>query len=256
MKLFYREYGKGYPMIILHGLFGISDNWQSLAKRFGKHFHVFVPDQRNHGRSPHSDIFTYEVLTEDLKEFIEDHEIDNCHILGHSMGGKTGMRFAMEFPDHVRKLIVADIAPKYYPVLHKDIIDALINLNFNKIKDRKEAFSALKEKIPQPSIRQFLLKNLKRESNRKLAWRINLQAIKKNIENISDGFASNKSCDCPALFIRGDLSYYVHDSDITEIERLFPESSLKTIGGASHWLHAEKPDEFYELVMQFLSEEN
>lgn len=252
MKLSYKEYGKGYPLIILHGLFGISDNWRTLAVRFAKHFHVYVPDQRNHGRSPHDNDLTYEALVRDLKEFFDDHQIKDCNILGHSMGGKMGMRFALEYPDHINKLIVVDIAPKYYPVLHRDIINSMKNLDFEKIHSRKDADAALKEFIPQPSIRQFLLKNLKRNKKGKFNWRINLEAIDNNMEAISNGFKTNKSCHCPSLFIRGDLSYYVHDSDITEIERLFPNASLVTIGGATHWLHAEKPDEFFELSIKFL----
>lgn len=253
MKLFYREFGDGHPLIILHGLFGISDNWLTLAKRFGKNYRVFVPDQRNHGRSPHDDILTYDALTGDLNEFMDTHQIHSCHLLGHSMGGKTGMRFAIDYPGRINKLIVADIAPKYYPVLHSEIISSLKNLDFSRLKTRNEAFEALKENIPQPSIRQFLLKNLKRDKDGSLMWRINLDAIEKNIAHISNGFTTERSCNCPALFIRGDLSYYVHDADIVEIERLFPISTLKTIGGASHWLHAEKPDEFYEYVTEFLN---
>jgi len=163
------------------------------------------------------------------------------------------MRFAVDYPEKVNKLIVADIAPKYYPVLHAEIISSLKNLDFNRIENRNDAFEAMKENIPQPSIRQFLLKNLKRNKDGRLMWRVNLDAIEKNIAHISNGFTTNKSCDCPALFIRGDLSYYVHDADIAEIERLFPNSTLKTIGGASHWLHAEKPDEFYAFVTEFLN---
>ena len=125
MKLFYREFGVGFPLIILHGLFGISDNWLMLAKRFSEFYHVYVFDQRNHGRSPHNDELTYEALISDLIEFMDDHNIQSSHILGHSMGGKAGMRFALDYPKRVRKLIVADIAPKFYPVLHGDIISAL-----------------------------------------------------------------------------------------------------------------------------------
>ena len=163
------------------------------------------------------------------------------------------MRFALEFPDRTNKLVVADIAPKFYPVLHGEIISALKKLNLTKLESRKDASAAISETIPQASKRQFLLKNLKRDVQGKLSWRINLDAIEKNIAHISNGFKTNKSCKCPALFIRGDLSYYVHDTDIVEIERLFPNSMLKTIEGASHWLHAEKPDEFYHYVTDFLN---
>jgi esterase len=253
MKLFYREFGEGHPLIILHGLFGISDNWLTLAKRFSKYYHIYVLDQRNHGRSPHSNEFTYENLVSDLYEFMNEHGIQTSHILGHSMGGKTGMRFTLEFPDRTSKLVVADIAPKYYPVLHSDIISALKNLNLSEFDSRNDASEALRETIPQASKRQFLLKNLKRNDQGRLTWRINLEAIEKNIAHISNGFKTNNSCECPALFIRGDLSYYVHDADIVEIERLFPNAILKTIEGASHWLHAEKPDEFYYFVTEFLN---
>src|SRR6185295_3270371 len=126
MKLFYRQSGAGPPLIILHGLFGSSDNWYTLAKSFSAHFTVFLIDQRNHGQSPHSDDFDYSLLTEDLQEFIGEHKLQRPSIIGHSMGGKTAMNYAVRYGENVDKLIIVDIVPKRYPVHHDHILEGLM----------------------------------------------------------------------------------------------------------------------------------
>jgi esterase len=251
MKLFYRKYGEGYPLVILHGLFGISDNWNSLAKYFGAKYEVYTPDLRNHGQSPHSPDFDYTVMSSDIAEFLDDHSLEDAFLIGHSMGGKVAMRFAFDHPERVRKLIVADIGPKYYAPHHKHILDALYSVDLNTVKSRKEAEERMSEKIGDFSVRQFLLKNLYWKTPESLAWRMNLDVISDNIGNVGESI--DGEFDKPALFIRGGLSGYVLDSDWPQIEKQFPDSALVTLEGAGHWVHAEQPEQFVKAVEDFLN---
>lgn len=253
MKLFFRKYGEGQPLIILHGLFGQSDNWNSLAKQFSETgFEVYVVDQRNHGLSPHSDEWNYKTMSDDLAEMIQDNNLKNAIVLGHSMGGKTAMYFAIENSHLVDQLIVVDIAPKYYPLHHQSVIEALTSIDFSVIKSRKEAESILSNYISDYGTKQFLLKNIYWTENGQLAWRFNLPVIVKNIENIGEATPTDKSVDIPTLFIRGEKSNYILDEDISLIQDIFPRSILETIPDAGHWVHAEKPKEFFEAVMKFI----
>src|SRR6478736_6863187 len=186
MKLFFRESGQGQPLIILHGLFGSSDNWYSHAKTFAPFFKVYLVDQRNHGQSPHSDEFNYKALTLDLEEFIKEHAIQNPIILGHSMGGKTAMNFAIKNPDKLDKLVVVDIVPKYYPVHHDQILEGLEAIDLKAVQSRNVADKILSNYVPEPDVRQFLLKNLSRNENG-FEWKINIAGIDKNIEQIGAG---------------------------------------------------------------------
>lgn len=258
MKLFYRKLGQGQPLIILHGLFGSSDNWLSIAKQLAEHFEVFLVDQRNHGLSPHSDSWDYQAMSTDLHELMLDHQIINPVLIGHSMGGKTVMQFAVEHPERIHKLIVVDIAPKYYPVHHREIIDALLSLNLNRIQSRKEAEEALSKTIPDFGTRQFLLKNLywleqENEQEKKLAWRFNLDVINKNLESVGEIVALNQQhCLVPTLFMRGATSTYILDNDTPFIKELFPNAELITIPSAGHWIHADQPAAFVESVIRFV----
>jgi len=253
MELNFKKVGSGEPLIILHGLFGSLDNWMTIAKILGEHFEVFLVDQRNHGQSPHDDEFNYDVMADDLYEFIMQNHIVNPIILGHSMGGKTAMQFAMNYPNQLSQLIVADIAPKSYPVHHRTIIDSLYQLDFEIIKSRSNADKALSEYLPDDSTRQFLLKNLFWIEKSKLAWRFNLPVIDKNIEIIGEGLINIKEFDKPTLFIRGELSNYVLDTDYENIKNIFSNVSIETIENSGHWVHAENPKEFLKIVSSFLS---
>lgn len=252
MELNFKRIGAGEPLIILHGLFGSLDNWMTLAKTFAEHFEVFVVDQRSHGQSPHSSDFNYEVMADDLYEFIIQHHIIDPTILGHSMGGKTAMQFAMNYPTRLSKLIVVDIAPKSYPVHHREIIDSLYQLNFETIKTRGEADEILSQFIPDNSTRQFLLKNLYWKEKSKLAWRFNLPVIDKNIEIIGQGLKNIQVFEKPTLFVRGELSNYVLNSDYDDILNIFTNAKIDTIENSGHWVHAENPKRFLELVSSFL----
>lgn len=257
MKLHFKKQGTGQPLIILHGLFGSLDNWQTLGKHFAENFTVYLVDQRNHGQSPHSDEWNYQVMADDLNEFISDQNINNPIVLGHSMGGKTAMLFAVQKPDNLDKLIVADMAPKRYEPHHHQILKALLAVDLDKISSRKEAEDILSEYIKDFGTKQFLLKNLywKDVENKKLAWRFNLNAISKNIEAVGEGIEINKSINnLPALFIRGGKSDYVTENDYGLIKEIFPDAEIKTIEDAGHWLHAEAPEEFYKIVFQFAAD--
>jgi esterase len=252
MKLFFRKSGQGLPLIILHGLFGSSDNWYSLARVFSEKFTVFVVDQRNHGLSPHSDDFDYRFLTEDLKDFIMEHNIPQPIILGHSMGGKTAMNLAVKYPDMLRNLIVVDIVPKAYPVHHDAILDGLKAIPIASISSRKEADSILSAYVPEPGVRQFLLKSLTRKEEGGFEWRINLNAIERNIEALGEGQVYPGTYNGPALFIKGSKSDYYQKGDEDLILSLFPKAKFLVME-TGHWVQAENPEEFSKLVLGYLA---
>jgi pimeloyl-ACP methyl ester carboxylesterase len=253
MKLQFRKFGSGQPIIILHGLFGQSDNWNSLAKQFGDSgYSVYAVDQRNHGLSPHSDEWNYQVMSEDLKELIVSEQLDNVILLGHSMGGKTVMQFALNFPEFVDKLIVVDIAPKFYPLHHQLVLQALTAVDFNVVKTRREAEAILSQFITDFGTKQSLLKNIYWKEDGQLDWRFNLKVIADQIVNVGEATPTDHSCDVPTLFIRGEHSNYILNEDLTLIHDLFPRSMLETISGAGHWIHAEKPAAFFDCVLGFI----
>jgi esterase len=254
MKLAFREFGSGQPLIILHGLFGQSDNWNTLAKRFGENgFHVFTLDQRNHGLSPHSEEWTYEAMADDLKEFISEHQLKDPILLGHSMGGKTVMFFQLKYPNIAKKIIVADIAPRAYGSHHDAVLKALNAVDFSVIKTRKEAEAILNEYISDFGTKQFLLKNIywKDNANNIMDWRFNLKVIDKEYSNVGVEVPSLSS-NVETLFIRGEKSNYIEEKDLQDIQKRFPNYKLVTIKDSGHWIHAEKPNEFLEEVMEFI----
>ncbi len=254
MQLAFRKYGEGQPLLILHGLFGQSDNWNTLAKRFGdQNFEVYTIDQRNHGLSPHSDVFTYEAMADDIHEFIETHKLKNPILLGHSMGGKTAMFFALKYDGVLDKLVVADMSPRAYEPHHEAVLDALNAVDFSKINTRKEAEATLNEYITDFGTKQFLLKNIYWEDNAagKMNWRFNLAAITKNYIEILAAVPQAIS-DVNTLFIRGEKSSYITDIDLPEMKQRFPNYKLQTIANAGHWVHAEQPESFFNDVISFI----
>jgi pimeloyl-ACP methyl ester carboxylesterase len=251
MKLHFRKSGQGKALIILHGLFGSSDNWFSLAKIFAEHYTVYLIDQRNHGQSPHTDDFNYQLLTEDLASFLEEHGIDKPYLIGHSMGGKTAMNFAVKCPDKLDKLIVVDIVPKSYPVHHDHILDGLHDINLNTITSRNEADQLLSRHVPEPEVRQFLLKNLARNSEGKFEWRVNIHAIDEHIEEIGAGMQYEGRFTGPSLFIRGIRSNYYAPGDDETILKIFPAAEFVTLN-TGHWVQAEDPKAFSAIVTDFL----
>lgn len=253
MKLFFREYGEaGKPaMIILHGLFGSSDNWMPQAKLLSTSYHVFAVDQLNHGQSPHTDAFDYKAMVSDLNEFIDDHNIKNAIILGHSMGGKTAMNFALAHPDKLSKLIVVDIAPRAYDLEHYTIVDGLNALNIGQLASRNDADNALSQYVPEPDVRQFLLKNLQRKPEGGFSWKINLPVITEKLSNIGLDLLYPGKFEKPSLFVRGSRSAYVRDQDFARIKDVFPNSSVETME-TGHWVQAEQPQEFVNTISRWL----
>jgi|SRR6185437_6269585 len=253
MVLNYKKYGETGPhLIILHGLFGMLDNWHTLAVRFAGNFQVWTIDQRNHGKSPHSDDIDYNIMAKDLLDFCEQHQIEKPVVLGHSMGGKTAMQFALNYPEKISKLIVVDMAPKNYPPGGHDVyIDALQGLDLSKIKSRKDADEALQQKIPNEAVRQFLLKNLTREGDNYIL-KMNLDSLAKNYDKLAANIDIKGKFDKATLFISGGNSNYILESDMPDILKIFPKAQFVIIPGVGHWVHAEAPDVFYETVFKFL----
>lgn len=252
MKLNFKKSGSGVPLIILHGLFGSADNWFSVAKELEKYFTLYLIDQRNHGDSPHSGDWNYEVMAEDIKELMDDEKLGSANLMGHSMGGKTVMKFAFKYPEKVNKLIVADIAPRFYPVHHQGILAGLNAIPINDLKSRKEADDILSEYIEITGIRQFLLKSLGRNESGGFVWKINLPVITEKIDNVGEEIVSDKTFDKPTLFMGGENSDYITDKDKEEISEMFPNSHIIFIKNAGHWLHAEQPAAVVETVRAFL----
>ena len=244
--------GKGEPLLILHGLFGMSDNWKTLGMKFAEDYEVHLIDQRNHGRSFHADDFSYELMMQDLLNYIDHYQLGQVNILGHSMGGKTAMLFAVNYPEKVKKIIIADISPKFYPVHHQLIVGALEAIDFEKVSSRKEIDEVLQEFIEEQSIRQFIMKNIYRIGKDKFAFRFNLKSISKNLEEVGKALPEKARFDGDILFLKGDRSGYILKKDKTLIKEHFPNSIVEIVPGAGHWLHAENPAVFYQKVMLFL----
>ncbi len=245
--------GEGQPLLILHGYFGMSDNWKTLGNKFAENFEVHLIDQRNHGRSFHTDAFSYELLAQDLFNYIRHYHLKNVFLLGHSMGGKTVMEFATNHNEILAKLIVVDISPKAYPPHHNAILAALNSVDFTLQNTRSLVDKKLAELIPTTEIRQFLLKNLYWKEKGKLAYRFNLQSLTKNNSEIGKALRAGAFFDKPTLFLRGSKSDYITDNEIGMIEAHFSNTKIVTIANAGHWLHAENPKDFYQNVIEFLA---
>lgn len=253
-ELYSKISGQGPPLIILHGLLGTSDNWHSLGVKFAETHTVCLLDLRNHGRSFHAEEFNYEVMAADVMRFMENNWIQSASVIGHSMGGKLAMHLALHEPDLIDRLIVADIGVKDYPPGHLQIFDALMSLDLKQLRDRKAAQEFLDTRINNNEVVMFLMKNLTRDKDGSYHWKMNLPAIIGGYENIMRGFHHDLRYDKPALFVNGALSNYVEESDHPVILRYFPNASFSTIKGAGHWIHADRPDEFFSICRSFLTE--
>lgn len=255
MNLFYRTFGDGKPLFILHGLFGSSDNWITLGKQFAENHRVVLVDMRNHGRSPQSDSWNYPVMAEDIYLLAANLGFSNINLIGHSMGGKVGMTLAGGHPKFLNKLVVADIAPRHYPIRHRKIIDGMLSIHLQQIKSRNEADMKLANFISEPGIRGFLLKNLERDSIKGgFKWKLNLEVINNHLENVGEATIPSSTISIPSLFIRGINSNYVTDEDVMEIRKYYSNSIVESIGNAGHWLHAEQPEAFMKTINEFLDE--
>lgn len=266
MNLFYRIKGEGTPLFIFHGLYGSSDNWMQIAKLIPETYQVISVDLRNHGASPHSSEHTYEDMVSDIAWLFHELQIEKAHVLGHSMGGKVAMAFAADYPEKIKSLTVADISPRNYlrnPAsaiqynFHKKILDTLNAIDIEHFATRKEVDAVLQEKIPEVMIRQFILKNLTRV-NKKFQWKINVPALRANLDHIISGVDFEDYEDripithYPVLFIKGELSGYIQEEDMLAIQTMYPEAKVETLPETTHFLHAEKPEEFTQLITSFL----
>jgi pimeloyl-ACP methyl ester carboxylesterase len=244
--------GAGQPLLILHGFLGMSDNWKTLAAQFAADFQVHILDLRNHGRSLHSKEFSYEIMVQDVFEYCQAHNLENINIIGHSMGGKVAMLLATMHPELVDKLIVADIGPKFYPQHHQDILAGLNAVDFSIKPSRNEVEEIMAKYIPDFGTRQFLMKNLYWQEPGQLAFRFNLAVFNTKMDEIGVPLPENLIFEKPTLFIRGGNSNYILDSDFENIKYHFPTATVETIPNAGHWLHAENPVLFYQMVISFL----
>ena len=253
MKIFSKIYAdKGQDLIIIHGLFGMSDNWNSLGKKFAKYCKVHLIDLRNHGRSPHSAEFNYEVMCEDVLEYMQDNNIKQPIILGHSLGGKVAIKFAFTYPEKIKKLIVADISPREYNSdFYKNLLATLYKLPLQDFDKREEIDSVLSSAFKDKGMRLFLLKNLYRNENKEFAWRFNIEVLLEKVNNIQEADFVKGICRIPTNFIRGGNSNYITTKDEIIINKHFSDFSIVTIDGTGHWLHAEQPELFYDEVMRF-----
>ena len=258
MKLNFRQYGDtGEPLLILHGLFGSLSNWAWHSRKLASHFTVYGLDLRNHGGSPHDDAMSYALMAQDVVDFMDDQNITAAHVLGHSMGGKVAMQLAMDHPERIRRLVIADIAPVQYGGErgeHDEIFDGMCALDVDALSSRTVADKQLADWVEDEVVRQFLLSNLVRDDNGRYSWRINLPALRDSYPALRDKPAGDGVFDRDVLFIRGDLSDYIKESHRDETLRHFPRASIKTLMHAGHWLHAEKPETFNRLVFDFLTD--
>ncbi len=268
MNLSFRKMGQGPPMIILHGLYGSSDNWVSIGKAFAEKFEVFLIDQRNHGNSPHTKEHNYVALRNDLRDFMETQAIEKAVILGHSMGGKTAMYFAVAWPEKVQSLIVVDISPLPYksvtrPVSqsldHLNIINAMFSVDFSEVKTREDVNRMLSETLPSEKLRQFLLKNVHRnKEDSRYNWKLNIQTLHDQLPKIMDGLDpkdfmnGNGMTGFPVLFIKAEKSGYIGEEDISAIKTIFPMAEMVIIPGADHWVHVEQPELLIKTISYFV----
>ena len=251
MQLFYKEYGDGKPVVILHGLFGFSDNWKSQAKVLANYFRVIVVDLRNHGRSEWDEIHNYETMADDVIETMDSLKLFEFHVIGHSMGGKVAMHLAQSYPARLLKTIVVDMGVKSYPMHHQDLIEAIKAVPLDTISARSQVNTFLSDRIPEEGVRQFLLKNLYWIERGKLAWRMNIAVLEANMRLILNALPEIEVLS-PTLFIKGADSNYILEEDYESIENIFLDSEIQSISGAGHWVHADSFEEFTERVIGFL----
>ncbi len=254
MVLNYKKFGTGFPVIILHGLLGSLDNWQGIAKKLAEKFEVYIIDQRNHGKSPHSDEFNYNLLSNDLLEFFTQQNIAKAYLIGHSMGGKAVMTFALQHPGKVEKLVVVDAAPVSYPDHHSKIFNALFEADVAHATSREQVQDLLRERLKDETTVQFLLKGLARdEAGTHFSWKFNVDSLWKNYKYIAGPLPVSGAYNGKALFVKGELSDYINKNNYPAINVLYPNNELTEVKGAGHWVHADKPAEFIKEVERFLS---
>jgi pimeloyl-ACP methyl ester carboxylesterase len=255
VELYFEHWGTtGPPVVCLHGLFGSASNWRSVARRLAGSYRVYATDQRGHGRSPHATPLDYPALAEDLRGFLEKHHLAPASVIGHSMGGKAAMTLATRNPELVSRLVVVDIAPTTRASDQRAVLDALLATDPTSCRSRQEVDAMLAGRIADPRVRQFLLTNLVRNDGGTFAWRLDLSGIDAWFEQLMGAVPTEGTYAGPTLFVRGADSNAIRDEDVPLIARKFPASRIATIEKAGHWVHADAPDPFFELVHAFLSQ--
>lgn len=266
MKLFCRKFGSGPPLIILHGLYGSSDNWVTIAKKLADSFTVYLPDQRNHGQSPHDDLNDYGSMRDDLHELAGDLKLKRFFLAGHSMGGKTAISFALKYPEMLEGLLIADISPFVTENSHnsaynqhRTILEAILSIDLSKITGREDAEAILMTKIPSEKIRGFILKNLQRTTENNFAWKLNAPSLLKNLDKITEGIdrrsgTSLQITGFPVIFLKGKDSDYIPDEDFKDILKVFPAAEITEIADAGHWIHADQPEEVIKNIKRLLAD--
>jgi len=264
MKLFYRKYGNGPALVILHGLYGSSDNWVTIAKNLSDSFTVYLPDQRNHGQSPHNEIHDYDSMRDDLFELVNDLKLKKIFLAGHSMGGKTAISFALKWPERLNGLLIADISPFTYESdghsaysQHSGILNAILSLDLQKVTTRNEVEGLLKGKISSEKERGLILKNLQRTENNNFSWKINAKSLLANLEKIMKGIRrqtdyNQQITGFPVIFLRGGDSDYIPEKDFKDILHVFPAAEIIEVPGAGHWIQVDKPDEVVRYLKKLI----
>lgn len=256
-ELFLREYGNSGdgrpPVVLLHGLFGSSTNWHSIARRLSESRRVLAPDLRNHGRSPSLPPMTYPAMAEDLANLLDQQGIDQAALVGHSMGGKAAMWLALTRPERVQALVVADMAPVTYGHRFDGVLTGLGSLDLDRLGDRRAADAQLARHLDTPGLRAYLLQNLVKEGDG-WRWRINLPLLAAFMDDIL-GFpdTAGRQYPGPAFFIYGNDSDYVTGKQLPSIRALFPLARLRGVPNAGHWVYADQPDAFFNAISGFLS---
>ena len=256
MELNYKVFGSGEPVIILHGLFGMLDNWQTIAKEIAQNgFEVFILDLRNHGKSPHSNEFNYQIMTRDLLDFLEEQNIFKCHLIGHSMGGKLALQFAALYQGYINSLIIVDIFPKSYKQIridHQKIFNAIHRINEGKFIDRNKAENAIKTIITNERIYMFMLKNLRKNENENIVWKFNSEVIEKNYDQIKNNIILPSAFKSNIIFIKAANSDYIDNKDLTSKQALFPNGKMEIIANSGHWVHVDQRKKFLQICLSFL----
>jgi pimeloyl-ACP methyl ester carboxylesterase len=265
MKLFYRKYGEGPPLIILHGLFGSSDNWATIARNLSNRFTIYLPDARNHGQSPHNDIHDYDSMRDDLFELINALSLRKFFLAGHSMGGKTAISFTLRWPEMIDGLLIADISPFVNENTvqtaynkHLKILNAMLSLDLSAISTREEAESALLTQIDSERDRGLILKNLQRSEGNRFTWKINIISLLKNLDKMMEGIdrkegTSQQITGFPVIFLKGENSDYLPIDDFRNIQKVFPAAEFINVPDAGHWIHSDRPDEVIKNLLKLLN---
>ena len=254
LSLFHRQLGDPqHPaLVILHGLLGSSDNWQTLAKQYAETHQVHLLDARNHGRSPHDPVHTYSAMAADVVGYLDAAGLERARIMGHSMGGKTALLLGLQHPDRVERLIIADMAARAYPIHHQPIFDALLSVDLTGAADREAVEAHIASRLGDPSIVAFLMKGLRRLKTGGYAWRANLPVLEAALGEVVGAIPLSINT-LPTLAIYGTRSSYVNETDLEAFDSAFMQFESHGIEGAGHWLHAERPEEFFEVTSRFLN---